>query len=79
LILPRLAHGSEHWALFKNDWRDQDRAKESDASRWGDHDRDNDNHRPIPVVPEANVGWVLVPFFGAVLVFSSRRLFRKKA
>ena len=49
------------------------------ASRWGDHDRDNNKNRPVPVVPEANAGWVLVPFFGAVLVFSSRQLFRAKA
>jgi hypothetical protein len=33
----------------------------------------------IAVVPEANTGWVLIPFFGAVLLFSSRQLFRGKA
>ena len=37
---------------------------------------DNDK---IPVAPEANVAWVLVPFFGAVLLFSARQLFRPKA
>ena len=93
LILPHLAHGEEHWALFKDDWRDHDRARENGASRWGDydrdkengasrrgdHDRDNNKNGPVSVVPEANAGWVLVPFFGAVLVFSSRQLFRAKA
>jgi hypothetical protein len=81
LILPPLAHAGKHRALFENDdnrWGDYDRAKENGASRWGDHDRDNDKDRPIPVVPEANSGWVLVPFFAAVLVFSSRRLLRAK-
>lgn len=33
----------------------------------------------IAVAPEANAGWMLVPFFGAVLLFSSRHLFRGKA
>jgi hypothetical protein len=38
------------------------------------HDSDN-----VPVAPEPNVAWVLVPFFGAVLLFSARQLFRPKA
>jgi hypothetical protein len=33
----------------------------------------------IPAAPEANAGWVLVPFFGVVLLFSARQLFRAKA
>ena len=37
---------------------------------------DNGN---IPVTPEPNVAWVLVPFFGAVLLFSARQLFRPMA
>jgi hypothetical protein len=36
-------------------------------------------HDTIPVVPEANPVWVLVPFFGAVLLLSSRLLFGAKA
>ena len=28
---------------------------------------------------EANAGWVLIPFVGAVLVFSARRFIRAKA
>jgi hypothetical protein len=33
----------------------------------------------IRPVPEANAGWVLIPFFGAVLLFSWRRFSRAKA
>ena len=33
----------------------------------------------ISSVPEANAGWVLVPFMGAVLLFSSLQLSRLKA
>jgi hypothetical protein len=58
---------------------------------YADHDNDKDSHREnhgrgdndkhqknqqIPVVPEANAGWVLIPFLGAVLLFSARNLFR---
>jgi hypothetical protein len=56
--------------------------REDKDSRAENHGRgDNDEHhaaRDIPVVPEANAGWVLVPFFGAVLFFSTRQLFRGK-
>ena len=68
LILPQLAHGGEHRGLFENG-----------EHRWEDHDRDKDNDRPIPVVPEANAGWVLIPFFGTILLFTSRQFFRAKA
>jgi len=33
----------------------------------------------IPVVPEANAGRVLIPFVGAVLLFSWRQFCRAKA
>jgi hypothetical protein len=36
-------------------------------------------HGHVSVVPEANVAWVLIPFFGAVLLFSWRQLSRTKA
>ena len=44
-----------------------------------DQGGNNNNQGGIPVVPEANAGWVLVPFFGAVMLFSARQLFRGKA
>ena len=73
LILPALAY-ADHDNDRGNHWR-------------GDNDEhhgisDNDKHQgnqQVPVVPEANAGWVLVPFFGAVLLFSARQLFRAKA
>lgn len=33
----------------------------------------------VSTVPEANTAWVLLPFVGAVLLFSARHLFPKKA
>ena len=57
--------------------------REDKDSRAENHGRgDTDEHhadRNIPVVPEANAGWVLVPFIGAVLLFSARKLFRESA
>jgi hypothetical protein len=40
-------------------------------------DRDRDDH--ILVVPEANTGWVLIPFVRTVLLFSWRQFSRAKA
>jgi hypothetical protein len=59
LILPVLAYAGH----------DQDKRGDNDDNK-GDR---GDRH--IPVVPEANAGWVLIPFLGAVLLFSSRRFF----
>jgi hypothetical protein len=39
----------------------------------------NGGHATISAVPEANPAIVLLPFVGAVLVFSSRHLFGAKA
>ena len=55
---------------------DRDSAKHG----WIDRDRDRgDRNSHVPVVPEANPGWVLIPFFGAVLLYSARQYFRAKA
>jgi hypothetical protein len=51
---------------------------DNDEHRWGDHDTHRDRDRHFPVVPEANAGWVLVPFFGAVLLYSWRQFSRAK-
>jgi hypothetical protein len=68
LMLPALAYAD----------RDHDRGNNRDnddhEQRGGNRDR-NDH---IPVVPEATAGWVLIPFVGAVLLFSARHLFRGK-
>jgi predicted MFS family arabinose efflux permease len=39
----------------------------------------NDRGAPISCVPEANTGLVMIPFVGAVLLFSSLQLLRMKA
>jgi hypothetical protein len=61
LIVPALAYADrEH---FRGNDRDTDEHHEGSCDRDG----------PISAVPEANAGWVLVPFVGAVLVFSWRK------
>jgi hypothetical protein len=57
--------------------RDHDRDNVRDNHEQRGSDRDRDDH--IPVVPEANAGWVLIPFVGAVLLFSWRQFNRAKA
>jgi hypothetical protein len=71
LILPVLAYaGHDNGKGNKGD---------NDEHRWGDHDTDRGPDKHIPVVPEANAGWVLIPFFGAVLLYSWRSIKSAKA
>jgi hypothetical protein len=72
MILPALAHAEHDY------WKGFDYWKGHDAKDGGRRNERVSVSR-IPVVPEANAGWVLVPFFGAVLLFSARHLFRGKA
>jgi hypothetical protein len=68
LTLPALAYA------------DHDNHKNGDRGDQGKGDSgERHGNQQIPVVPEANAGWVLLPFIGAVLLFSSRNLFRGKA
>ena len=69
LVLPALAY-----ADFYHD--DHDRSSNRDRDEHRGDDRDRDCH--IPIVPEANAGWVLIPFVGAVALFSWRRFSRAK-
>ena len=62
-------------AAYADHGHDKDGPRE-DHGR-GDRD-ERQGGRQVPVVPEANAGWVLVPFFGAVLLFSARQLLRGK-
>jgi hypothetical protein len=39
----------------------------------------NGTNQNVTVVPEVNTAWVLVPFLGAVLLYSWRRLSKAKA
>ena len=68
LILPGLAyadHDNDKGSDRENHWR-------------GDNDEHHGDPR-VSAVPEANPGIVLMPFVGAVLVFSSLQLLRLKA
>jgi hypothetical protein len=67
LILPALAYAD----------RDHKRDNNRDNHEQRGGDRDREHH--IPVVPEANAGWVLIPFVGAVLLFSWRQFSHAKA
>jgi hypothetical protein len=67
LILPALAYAGTDNGKGNNG--------QNNGNQYG-HDRGGP---PIPVVPEANAGIVLIPFFGAVLLLSSLQLLRSKA
>ena len=56
---------------------DNGKGNEGEKDNKGDNGKGDDREREhIPVVPEANAGWVLIPFFGAVLLFSARQFLR---
>ena len=73
LMLPVLAYAD----------RDNDRVNDGKGDNDQHHAKGDNNERHgnprISAVPEANAGWVLVPFMGAVLLFSARKIFREKA
>ena len=62
LVLPALAYA------------DKDKGDKGDKGDKSEHKGKGDP--TVSSVPEANAGWVLVPFFGLVLLFSARHLFR---
>ena len=67
IVLPALAYAGH----------DNDKNSNRGNDRRGDNDkRHGDPH--VSAVPEANAAWVLIPFVGAVLLFSARNLFRGK-
>jgi hypothetical protein len=73
LMLPALAY-ADHDNDRSIHWRGDN---DEHQGRGDNNERHGDPH--ISAVPEANAGWVLLPFMGAVLLFSARRLFREKA
>jgi hypothetical protein len=79
LILPVLAYADRDNDKSNRGDNDGQGPVEKQEHRWGDNDQDRDRGRHAPVVPETNAGWVLVPFFGAVLLFSARQFFHPKA
>jgi hypothetical protein len=57
-----------------------DNGKENDRQNNGPGNNEKHHGDPrMSAVPEANTGWVLLPFLGVVLLFSARHLFRAKA
>jgi hypothetical protein len=73
IALPALAY-ADHDNEKGNHWR---ASHNDEHHERGDNDKHQGNQQ-IPVVPEANAGCVLIPFLGAVLLFSARNLFREK-
>jgi hypothetical protein len=71
LILPVLAHAKDI------QWDKNEKADKGEKSDKGDKGGKDDPR--ISTVPEANAGWVLLPFVGAVLFFSARHLVPRKA
>ena len=67
LILPALAFAGT------------DNGNGNNGQNNGNQNGKNKGDPSISSVPEANAGWVLVPFMGAVLLFSSLQLSRLKA
>ena len=71
MILPALAYADHD----SGKWSKGDKGR----TPMEQHDTDKGLDKGIPAVPETNAGWVLVPFFGAALLFSARELFRPRA
>jgi hypothetical protein len=63
LILPALAYAQSTYQNGQN----------------GTQNGQNGTKQNVPVVPEVNTAWVLVPFLGGVLLYSWRRLSKGKA
>jgi hypothetical protein len=74
LILPALTHAKDI------DWGKGDKGGKGEKSDNDDKGGRGEKGDPrVSSVPEANTAWVLLPFVGAVLLFSTRQLFLKKA
>jgi hypothetical protein len=91
LILPALAYADrddgkrtqgdndDRWSQRdEHRWGDKQYVRDKNEHSWGEKDTTR-NREDVPVVPEANAAWVLVPFFGAVLLYSWRQFSRSKA
>jgi hypothetical protein len=74
LILPALAQAKGI------QWDNGDKGEKGEKSDKDDRGGRGEKGDPrVSSVPETSTAWVLLPFVGAVLVFSTRRLFLKKA
>ena len=76
IALPALTHAKDI------DWGKGDKGEKGD--KWDKDDKGGEGHKGdkgdprVSSVPEANTAWVLLPFVGAVLLFSARHLFPRK-
>ena len=68
LVLPALAYADKG-----------EKGEKGEKGDKGEKSEHKGKGSDIPVVPEANTGWILIPFLGIVLVFSARKFFPKKA
>jgi hypothetical protein len=86
LILPALAHAKDiDWGKgdkgeMGDKWDKDDKGGKGEKSDKDDRGGRGEKGDPrVSSVPEANTAWVLLPFVGAVLLFSTRKLFLRKA
>ena len=68
LILPALSYAGTDMGKGNNG--------QNNGNQYG---KGKDQNPPMVSTPEANTGMVLIPFFGAILLFSAYRYFRPKA
>jgi len=77
IALPALAHAK---GIQWDKWDKDEKADKGEKSDKDDKCGRGEKGDPrVSSVPEENTAWVLLPFVGAVLLFSARNLFPKKA
>ena len=86
LIVPAVAYAKDiQWDKWDKDiqwdkWHKGDKWDRDDKGEKGNRgERGGKGDPVVSPVPEANTVWVLVPFVGAVLLFSARDLFGREA
>ena len=79
LILPALAHAKDiQWDKWNEDVQRDKWDKGDEGEKGGRCEKGSKGDPRVSAVPEANTVWVLVPFMGAVLLYSARDLIRRK-
>ncbi len=83
LIIPALVYAKdiqfEKWDKDAT-WDKGDKwHKDDKGEKCGRGEKRGKGDPLVSAVPEANTVWVLVPFMGAVLLYSGRHLIRRKA
>ncbi len=82
-LIPVLAHGKDiDWGKGDKGGKWDNDDKGDKGGKWDNDDKGGRGEKGDPrvsSVPEPSTVWVLLPFVGAVLLFSTRQLFLKKA